>query len=261
MSTNFPTGKFHVSFSEVRTWAECPWRHKLIYIDKLSSDIESVHLDFGTAVHASCEKYLKTKEMDVESCLTQIRESWDKKGFPDVEKWCSWAETALNDIPEFMEKNFPGWECIDAEHSLMESIENHDIKFKGFIDGLIRIKDGKNKDKILIIDWKTGPAYGWKKEKREDFLTQAQLVLYKWYIMKKLSLESKEIQTAFIVLKKGAKSGKAIDLVDFSAGPKVQEKANKLVSNMINSVKKQFFPKNKYSCEYCDFAKSGQCTR
>lgn len=257
----FPTGKQHVSFSEVRTWRECPWRHKLAYIDKLSPPVASEHLDFGTAVHSSCEKYLKTRELDVELCLSQIRDSWEKKGFPDVEKWCKWAETVLNDVPEFLEKNFPGWECVDAEHPLMENINNQEIKFKGFIDGLLRVKDGKGKQKILIIDWKTGPAYGWKREKKEDFLMQAQLVLYKWYIMKKLDLSSSDVQTAFIVLKKGAKSGNSIDLVKFSAGPSLQEKANKMVENMITNVKKGFFPKNKYSCEYCDFAKSGQCTR
>ena len=79
--------------------------------------------------------------------------------------------------------------------------------------------------------------------------------------MKKFELSSADVGTAFVVLKKGAKAGKSIDLVAFSAGPKVQEKANKLVSSMINMVKRGFFPKNKYNCEYCDFAKSGQCVR
>ena len=31
----FPTGKPHVSFSEIKIWKECPWRHKLTYIDKI----------------------------------------------------------------------------------------------------------------------------------------------------------------------------------------------------------------------------------
>ena len=79
--------------------------------------------------------------------------------------------------------------------------------------------------------------------------------------MKKFELASADVGTAFVVLKKGAKSGKSIDLVAFSAGPKAQEKANKLVSNMINTVKRGFFPKNKHNCQFCDFAKSGQCVR
>jgi hypothetical protein len=259
--SNFPTGKGHVSFSEVRTWAECPWRHKLIYIDKLLPEIKSEHLDFGTAVHSSCEKYLKTRELDIELCTNAIREAWEKNGFKDVEKWVKWATVVLNDVPEFLESNFPGWEIYAAEFPLMESIENNDIKFKGFIDGIIKIKDKKNNEKILVLDWKTGPAYGWRADKKRDFLTQAQLVLYKSYIMKLLELDSSNVKTSFIVLKKGAKQGNSIELVDFSAGPTIQQKANKLVSSMISSVRRGFFPKNKYNCEFCDFAKSGQCTR
>jgi hypothetical protein len=164
-------------------------------------------------------------------------------------------------MPQFLEEKFPGWEVYAAELPLMESIDGVDVKFKGFIDGVIKIKDGKGKEKVLILDWKTGPAYGWSADKKRDFLTQAQLVLYKFYVMRLLGLQSSDIKTCFIVLKKGAKPGKSIDFVDFSAGPTLQENANKMVRSMINSVKKGFFPKNKYSCEYCDFAKSGQCVR
>ncbi len=259
--SNFPTGKSHVSFSEVRTWAECPWRHKLIYIDKLQPEIKSEHLDFGTAVHATCEKYLKTKQLDVELCTNLIKEAWKKNGFAEVDKWIGWATVVLNDIPEFLESNFPGWEVYAAEFPLMEPIENSDIKFKGFIDGIIKIKDKRGNNKILILDWKTGPAYGWRADKKKDFLTQAQLILYKFYVSKLLELESSNVKTSFFVLKKGSKPGKSIDIVDFSAGPSTQQKANKIVSNMISSVKRGFFPKNKYSCEYCDFAKTGQCAR
>ena len=33
--TTFPTGKPHISFSEIKNWHECGWRHKLTYIDKI----------------------------------------------------------------------------------------------------------------------------------------------------------------------------------------------------------------------------------
>ena len=34
-NTKFPTGKQHISFSEIKIWKECPYRHKLLYIDKV----------------------------------------------------------------------------------------------------------------------------------------------------------------------------------------------------------------------------------
>ena len=53
--------KEHVSYSEVRQWKECPWRHKLLYIDKLRTFEESPHLHYGTIIHDACEHFLKTK--------------------------------------------------------------------------------------------------------------------------------------------------------------------------------------------------------
>ena len=55
--------KEHVSYSEIRQWKECPWRHKLLYIDKLSTFEESPHLHYGTIIHDGCEHFLKTKEL------------------------------------------------------------------------------------------------------------------------------------------------------------------------------------------------------
>ena len=60
---NFPTGKNHVSFSEVKHWKECPYRHKLIYIDKVDMHKPSPYLDFGTAVHSGCELLLEGKNL------------------------------------------------------------------------------------------------------------------------------------------------------------------------------------------------------
>jgi len=47
-TTIFPTGKPHVSYSEVRNWKECPYRHKLLQIDKIDVFEPSPYLDFGT---------------------------------------------------------------------------------------------------------------------------------------------------------------------------------------------------------------------
>ena len=55
----FPTEKPHVSYSEVRTWKECPYRHKLTYIDKIESDDPSQYLDYGVILHEHLENFLK----------------------------------------------------------------------------------------------------------------------------------------------------------------------------------------------------------
>ena len=76
----FPTGKPHVSFSEVKCWKECSWRHKLIHIDKIDLNEPSPYLDFGTAVHEGCESLLETKTVDKEKILKDITDAWSKCG-------------------------------------------------------------------------------------------------------------------------------------------------------------------------------------
>ena len=66
---NFPTGKPHVSYSEVRCWKECSFRHKLLHIDKIDVFKPSPYLDFGTQVHEGCESYLNTKTVPKERLL------------------------------------------------------------------------------------------------------------------------------------------------------------------------------------------------
>ena len=58
----FPNGKPHVSFSEIKQWKECPFRHKLAYIDKIDTFKPSPYLHFGTAVHEGCETLLSSPD-------------------------------------------------------------------------------------------------------------------------------------------------------------------------------------------------------
>lgn len=258
-----PTGKPHVSFSEVKTWTECGYRHKLSYIDKIEIPSEKIHADFGTILHNTIESYLKTKSMNAQTALDEIDRVWSLKSYKKPDTWKGWAANILAEVPDWLEKEFPGWSYIGAEFELYENIpEEEYVKFKGFVDCLISAPGFRGKDKVWIIDWKTGPAYGWKREKKEDPMVLSQLYLYKDFLMRKLEIEkSSDVGVAFVVLKKGAKPGNCIDRVDVSAGPKKLEESRKLLKNMISGVKNGKFIKNKYACEWCDFAKSGHCKR
>ncbi len=87
-NTQFPTGKPHLSFSEIKQWKECSYRHKLVYIDKIDTFEESPYLHFGTAVHEGCESLLETKKVDRDKILGVMKESWQKAGFENPE-WYS----------------------------------------------------------------------------------------------------------------------------------------------------------------------------
>ena len=272
-------GKPHVSYSEVSTHQLCPWSHKLTYIDKLVKDEDSPYLDYGTILHDTIEKYLSTREMNEASALDKIREVWNAKGFDSkefIEKmtakaasqgwtykhakldvWLMSATNCLIQLPEFLEKNFPGWVSVSAEELIYAKFDdNVPGYFKGFVDSIIKLPNGKH----VIIDWKTAGPRGWSREKKQSFLTIAQIVLYKSFWMRKTGLKSNQISTCFVLLKRESKAGKSVELFKVSAGPTTLEKANKMVLNMLKNMNAGFAIKNRSSCKFYQFFETQHCT-
>lgn len=281
---DFPTKKPHISYSEVKIWKECAWRHKLSYIDGIEGSPPTQHLVYGTLVHACVEYFLLNRKLDDRLSLleSEIREEWKKYGFDTeefitdqkarakkqgwnyvhnfVDEWVQWAKVSVESIPDFLETTFPAWELVSAEEALYESIENKSLKFKGFIDAIIRVPTKNGKYKYWILDWKTASPRGWSLEKKRDFMMHAQIALYKSFWGPKNNISLRDIKTGFVLLKKGLKKEKTCQLIEISTGPSTLEKANKLVSNMISTVSKGFFLKNRNSCKFCDFSGTAHCS-
>ncbi len=270
-----PTGKKHVSFSEIKCWKECSWRHKLTHIDKIDVFKPSPYLDFGTAVHEGCETLLENKTVDKKKLLNDIETAWEKNGFDDpawveqqpgwfkyqpVDTWKEWASNMWDDVLPFLDETFPGWQVIKAEEPLYEDIDNTFVKFKGYIDAVIVAPDSRNKDKVWIIDWKTAQSYGWRREKKQDILMTAQLMLYKYFWSRKHNVPLSDIRCGFILLKRGGKPGNVCELVTVSVGPKSIDRATKMMNSMIKAVSKRFYLKNRNSCKFCDFKDTEYCT-
>lgn len=272
--------KEHVSYSEIKVWKECGWRHKLIYVDKIQSFEESPHLHYGTIIHDACEHYLKTKELKIDEMKQSLIEAWQKHGFDsedyiilqtnraklqgweykhsNIEEWLKFAEVSISAVPLFLNETFPNWELVSAEEQLYENIEDMQTKFKGYIDCIIKVPY-KDKYKYWILDWKTASSKGWMLEKQRDFLMQAQLFLYKSFWGNKNNIKLTDINCAFILLKKVNKIEKACQLIKISSGPVTLDKSIKLVKNMINSVNKNLFLKNRESCKFCEFKNTMYC--
>lgn len=175
----FPNGKGHISYSEIIDWVECSYRHKLKHVKKIDLDSGSIHTAFGTAVHEAGERFLTDGKLPP---IDEIKETFKKelKELPEEAQ-----EKALKQLPEFVEnlpdmigqipdwvnKQWPGWQLVEAEKFLYEQIEKQDnVKFKGYIDGVIKVekkptkkllKEYVDKGEILppqyeywIIDWK-----------------------------------------------------------------------------------------------------------
>ena len=275
---NFPTGKPHISFSEIKNWKECAYRHKLLYIDKLDVFKDSPYLHFGTAVHEGCENLIDGKTVDEKKILTEMKKSWEEAGFekPEwynqqpgwykhqpVEVWETWAKNMWSDVLGFLNTEFPGWSCFNAEEYLYENIPEikEPLMFKGFIDAVLKVPKKRGEGHVYwILDWKTAGLRGWSRDKKQDLGMTAQLILYKYFWSAKHNIPLKDIRCGFVLLKRGGKIGKICSLVPVSVGDVTLNKGVKLMKNMISGVRKGMKIKNKNSCQYCAFHKTEHCT-
>ena len=277
-----PNHKPHVSYSEIRNWKECAWRHKLAYIDQLDVFENSPYLSYGTAVHDGIENFLLTGNMHIEKVLENIKKEWETHGFDSkkyieeqaliresngwkpkphiyLETWLEYAKNSLEEIPDFLSKTFGNYEVVSAEEELYEHVPEVNAYFKGFIDALIKTKDKKGNDVYWVIDWKTAGDKGWFASKKRDILTWAQIALYKHFWRTKKNIDIKSVRCGFVLLKRGAPKGNTCELVKVSVGPKAEEKCTSMLRSMVLSMKRGIFLKNRNSCMFCNFKGTENC--
>lgn len=147
--TLLPTGKHHVSYSEISDHLDCSYKHKLKHVLKLDVDKPSIHTEFGRAIHDSLEDYIKTRRLpDPQECTQKFFDLVEtvKKEHSVVISYDESAEFAasipriLSDTVTFLDEEFPGWIGVAAEHPLFEPIPEQENKyFKGYIDSVIKV--------------------------------------------------------------------------------------------------------------------------
>ena len=149
----------HVSYSEIKTWNECPYKHRLQYIDRLDGFKGNLHTAFGTAIHSVCEQGLLNEELNrekhfLEEFAKEIASLEKKEVEIDKslrEQMMGQYQPIVSSFRDELDNYFEDCEVISTEERLYEDVDGHDIKFKGFIDLVVKTKDGK----YHILDWKT----------------------------------------------------------------------------------------------------------
>jgi ATP-dependent exoDNAse (exonuclease V) beta subunit len=262
--------KKHISYSELKTWNECPYKHKLIYIDEVKKFLGNEHTAFGTAVHEVCEKsvlkeiplenkvlveYFNHKFLQELQRLVENNVKLNKKLLKDMRNQ---VKTLLMPIIPALKEHFGEYEVISAEEQLYEPIEGEDKKYKGFIDLVLKTKDGK----YHIIDWKTC-SWGWDSRRKSDRITTYQLTYYKHFFSKKYDIDADNIETHFALIKRTAKNNK-IEIFKTSSGNKKIENSLKLLKKSVYNIKNENFIKNRLSCTSgygCEFFNTKHCSR
>jgi ATP-dependent exoDNAse (exonuclease V) beta subunit len=158
-------------------------------------------------------------------------------------------------LPALKEK-FGNFKVLSAEEDILEAINKIpelSYNFKGYIDLIVQTEDGK----IHILDWKTC-AWGWDAKKKSDPMITYQLTFYKYFYAQKHKIDPKNIETYFALLKRTVKKDN-VEIFRVTSGDKKTENAFNLLTKALYSINKNFFPKNRLSCKYCEFNNTKEC--
>jgi len=252
----------HISFSELKIWNECAFKHKLVYIDGVKKFKGSEHTAFGTAMHYVCENVFDSKN-DLSTMfqqkfleeLTLLKEDNVELNKKLISSMREQGENMLSFILPALNKTFTSFDVVSIEEELYVPLDDN-FYFKGFIDLVLKIDD-----KYHIIDWKTC-SWGWNAKRKADRMTTYQLTLYKHFFAKKHNIDPDNIETHFALLKRTAKSNN-VEIFRATSGAKKTENAVKLLDKALYNVRNSVHIKNRLSCTSgygCEFYKTKYCT-
>jgi hypothetical protein len=277
----------HISFSELKEWTTCPWKHKLNYIDRINEFKGNEYTAFGTALHSVCE--IIVKEYVEKQQNTNLEALFDHEFLKNLHTikeqksdivFNSGLVVSMREqgkyITKFilpaLKKQFGKFKLITVEEKLYEPIqdqnenntdkdknsENQVENFKGFIDLVIYVPKDK---KYHIIDWKTC-SWGWDNRKKTDKMITYQLTLYKHFWCKKHNKDYNDVTTYFALLKRTAKKNQ-VEIFKVSNGAKKINNALKLLNKAVYNIEKHNYVKNRLSCygKYgiCEYYKTKHC--
>ena len=252
----------HISYSELKVWAECPFKHKLMYIDKIKGFIGNEYTAFGGAIHSLCENAIVDKiepedfEEYFQAAFRQELKKIEVTKPALVMEMLNQANKISPEIIPSVEKYFGKYEVISVEERLFEDVqdfEDEKYNFKGFIDLVVKTDDGK----YHVIDWKTC-SWGWNMERKSDRLTTYQLTLYKKFFCQKHNIDPEMVETHFALLKRTAKK-ENVEIFRVTSGPRKTQNANDLLLKALSNINRQIKFKNRMSCDRCEFRKTKHC--
>jgi hypothetical protein len=121
----------HISYSELKNWSECTWRHKLIYLDRIESFQGSEHTCYGTAVHDTVEHMLLGETIEPYEHFNNVfNEELKKAEILEDTKLCKDMRQQVVGTFELIKPALDeyfsskgGWSLVATEQDLMERYE------------------------------------------------------------------------------------------------------------------------------------------
>lgn len=195
--------QFHISFSEYRTFLECPFKHflqKVLQVPEPKND----NLVYGSAMHNAIETIVRDKVYDkklwkdiiITALIEETNAHYVKGYFGGI--LIKQGTDSLMAL-DFWER-YKAYDVVSIEELMYEPLVEDDvvpIYFKGLNDmGLQHKKTGRYK----ILDWKSAnQPWDWEKKKK-DLTFTGQVVLYQHFFSTKHNIDRDLIDCSFVSL-------------------------------------------------------------
>lgn len=207
--------KKHVSYSQFSSYLRCPHKFYLDNVKGLKVFEDSINTCFGTAIHATVQKYVKTLYTESVEKADSIDLYKDFKTNFETELLNKKVKHTEDDATGFIFdgqdilkafsataariKHFPSdkYEFIDVELKIEMPVKNN-VDFVAFIDLVLR---NKITGDIKIFDFKTSTS-GWNEYQLADYTKVVQLLLYKAFYSKKFNTPLNKIDIEFFIVKR-----------------------------------------------------------
>jgi hypothetical protein len=257
MNCNNINNNNKISFSQLKIWNECAYKHKISYVDEVKLFKGNEYTAFGTSIHTVCENLVFGKDVDFDNIFENEIKSLEID--VDDKLISSMKLSAPNIIKEIMPSlndQFKEYEVFSVEEELCVKIDDDKTEgknvFKGFIDLVLKIGDDYH-----IIDWKTC-SWGWNAKKRSDPMVVYQLMFYKHFFAKKHNIDLDKIHVHFALLKRTAKSN-FVEIFKTTSGNRRIANSLNVLNNAIHNIDNKNYTKNKLSCSRCEYHRTQYC--
>jgi putative RecB family exonuclease len=163
--------ELHVSYTELATYLNCPLKHQFAYVLKRPPERLSISLLFGSAIHASLERFYRTmRDQAAKEPLGVLQELFQdrinheldrtevplifKKETPDRETAVTLGHSMLKAFHESL--NLDGFEVLEVERPLSARLYTDEglpteLKLIGVLDLVLKDEKGC----IIAVDNKT----------------------------------------------------------------------------------------------------------
>lgn len=279
--------KHLVSYSQMKTFVQCPHKWENKYVKKLRPATDSIHNIGGTAFHEVIQDYLeelyngdpdKAENMDLKKrFMHRLKEEHDK--VKETEKWQEKDEdpATKEELKEYVKKTFPiidefkkyrssyfdpeFQELVGIEVPIEEEVKNG-VVFIGFLDVVLK---EKYREKYTIVDIKTSTK-GWDRWKKQEPDRVNQLLTYRDFYSRQLNTDPENIEIKYWITAREIDGKWKTNHIE-EWNPPTDQENEELITDWINEFLSDGFPngnktdekmtKNpeKFKCSFCPYSK------